>query len=158
MDWIVFSICFGACAAAGATGAAFPPGAWYERLEKPRWTPPNWLFPVAWAVLYIAMSVAAALVAPREGGGAAMALWALQIALNALWSPIFFGARRMGAAIPVVLALWAAVAATMAAFWQIDRIAGLLLAPYVVWCTVAAALNVAVWRLNPDVVPLDPDS
>ena len=158
MDWMVFLICFAACAAAGTTGAAFPPGAWYEDLERPSWTPPNWLFPVAWTTLYIAMSVAAARVAPLEGSGLAMALWALQIALNTLWTPVFFGLRRIKGAIPVVLALWGAVAACMAAMWQLDTVAGLLFAPYLLWCTVAAALNIAMWRLNPNVAPVDPNA
>lgn len=158
MDWMVFLICFAACAAAGTTGAAFPPGAWYEELDRPSWTPPNWLFPVAWTTLYVAMSVAAARVAPLEGAGLAMALWALQIALNTLWTPVFFGLRRIKGAIPVVLALWGAVAACMVAMWQLDTIAGLLFVPYLLWCTVATALNVAMWRLNPHVVPVDPNA
>lgn len=158
MDWMVFLICFAACAAAGTTGAVFPPGAWYQALQRPSWTPPNWLFPVAWTTLYIFMSVAAARVASLEGAGIAMALWALQIALNTLWTPIFFGLRRIKGAIPVVLALWAAVAACMVAMWQLDTIAGLLFAPYLLWCTVASALNIAMWRLNPDVEPVNPDA
>ncbi|MEM1298369.1 MAG: TspO/MBR family protein [Pseudomonadota bacterium] len=158
MDWTVFIICFAACAAAGTTGAAFPAGAWYETLRRPSWTPPNWLFPVAWTTLYICMSVAAARVAPLEGAGLAMALWALQIALNTLWTPVFFGLRRIREAIPVVLALWAAVAACMVAMWQLDPIAGALFAPYLLWCTIASALNIAVWRLNPNVVPVNPNA
>ncbi|MEM6904792.1 MAG: TspO/MBR family protein [Pseudomonadota bacterium] len=154
MDWFVFVICFCACAAAGTTGAAFPPGTWYTRLNRPSWTPPDWLFPVAWTTLYICMSLAAARVAPLEGSGLAMSLWGLQIALNTLWTPVFFGLRRIKEAILVVVALWLAVGATMVAFWQLDQIAGLLFVPYLVWCTVAAALNVAMWRLNPDVPPL----
>ncbi|MEM7746061.1 MAG: TspO/MBR family protein [Pseudomonadota bacterium] len=155
MDWLVFSICLAACFAAGTTGAVFPPGAWYEKLNRPSWTPPNWLFPVAWTVMYVAMSVAAARVAPLGGSGTAMALWALQIAFNTLWTPIFFGLRRIKGAIPVVLCLWGAVFATGMAFLQLDLIAGLLFVPYIVWCTVAAALNIAMWRLNPDVKPLN---
>lgn len=154
MDWLVFSICLFACVAAGTTGAVFPPGAWYERLNRPSWTPPNWLFPVAWTTLYIAMSIAAARVANLEGAGVAMALWALQIALNALWTPIFFGLRRIGGAIIVVIGLWTAVLLCMIELWTLDWIAGLLFAPYLLWCTVASALNIAVWRLNPDVAPL----
>ncbi|MFK7942784.1 MAG: TspO/MBR family protein [Paracoccaceae bacterium] len=158
MDWLVFAICMAACAAAGTSGAAFPPGAWYERLDRPSWTPPNWLFPVAWTTLYVAMSVAAARVAGMEGAGVAMALWALQIALNALWTPIFFGLRRIKEAIPVVLVLWVSVAACMVTFWQLDTIAGALFVPYVAWCTVASALNIAMWRLNPNVEPVNPNA
>jgi tryptophan-rich sensory protein len=102
------------------------------------------------------MSVAAARVAPLEGSGMPMALWGLQIALNTLWTPVFFGLRRFGGAIPVVLGLWVAVAATMVTFWQLDTIAGLLFAPYLLWCTIAAALNIAMWRRNPGIAPIRP--
>ena len=156
MDIAVFGICLAACCAAATTGAVFPPGKWYLTLDRPSWTPPNWLFPVAWTTLYLMMSVAAARVAPLEGSGMPMALWGLQIALNTLWTPVFFGLRRFGGAIIVVVGLWLAVAATMLTFWQLDPLAGWLLVPYLVWCTVAAALNIAMWRRNPDIVPLNP--
>lgn len=154
MDFLVFAICLAACGAAATTGAAFPPGKWYLTLDRPSWTPPNWVFPLAWTSLYIAMSYAAARAAPHEGSGTGMALWGLQIALNTLWSPIFFGLRRFGAAIIVVVALWIAVAGTMLAFWQLDPLAGWLFVPYLLWCTIAAALNIAMWRRNPDVEPV----
>ncbi|MEM7177820.1 MAG: TspO/MBR family protein [Pseudomonadota bacterium] len=155
MDIWVFLICIAACAAAGTTGAAFPPGKWYLTLNRPSWTPPNWVFPVAWTSLYLAMSAAAAIVAPIEGSGLGMALWGLQIALNTLWSPIFFGLRRFGAAIIVVVVLWLAVGATMLAFFQLSALAGLLFVPYLLWCTIAAALNIAMWRMNPGLVPIN---
>lgn len=154
MDFAVFAICLIACGAAATTGALFPPGSWYLSLNRPTWTPPNWVFPVAWTVLYICMSVAAARVAPLEGSGLPMALWGLQIALNTLWTPVFFGLRRFGGAIPVVLGLWLAVAATMLLFWELDTLAGILFAPYLLWCTIAAALNIAMWRRNPDLEPV----
>ncbi|MDD9922549.1 MAG: tryptophan-rich sensory protein [Boseongicola sp.] len=148
MDFGLFAIFFAACCAAAATGAMFDPGEWYENLEKPSWTPPKWLFPVAWTILYIAMAVAAARIAVLEGSGYALAFFALQIALNTLWTPVFFGLHRMGAGMVIILCLWAAVAATMVAFFQLDLIAGLLFVPYLVWVTVASALNYSVMRLN----------
>lgn len=149
MDWTLFAIFLAACFAAGSTGALFEPGAWYRSLAKPRWTPPNWLFPLAWTTLYLSMSVAAARVAPLEGSQYAMAFFALQIALNTLWTPVFFGLKRMGAGMIVLVALWLAVAATLVSFWSLDMIAGLLLVPYLAWVTVAGALNFSVWRMNP---------
>lgn len=137
-----------ACGAAAATGAMFQPGEWYRGLSKPSWTPPDWLFPVAWAVLYLAMSGAAARVAMIDGTGQALALWSVQIALNTLWTPVFFGLRRMGAGLVIIFLLWLAVAATMVAFWQHDRIAGALFLPYLVWVTVAGMLNRSVWYRN----------
>lgn len=149
MDWLVFIVFFAACIAAGTTGAMFEPGAWYRSLAKPRWTPPDWLFPVAWSILYVCMAVAATRVAVLADNALPMAFWALQIALNTLWTPIFFGLKRMRAAMVVIVALWLAVAATMVGFWQMDLIAGLLFVPYLAWVTVAGALNLAVLRLNP---------
>ncbi len=149
MDWFLFAIFLAAALAAGTTGAVFEPGAWYRALAKPRWTPPDWAFPLAWSILYVAMAVAAARVAPLEGSAYAMAFWALQIALNTLWTPIFFGLHRMRFALGVMAGLWLAVAATMIAMWPLDRIAALLFVPYLAWVTAAGALNLAVLRLNP---------
>jgi len=151
MIYVVFAIFLGACFAAGSTGGLFPPGEWYKRLEKPWWTPPNWLFPVAWSVLYLCMAAAGARVAMSPGNGLAMALWALQIALNGLWTPVFFGLRRMKLGLRVLSALWLSVAATLVALWQVDWIAGLLFVPYLGWVSVAAALNLSVLRLNREV-------
>ncbi|MGL6212196.1 MAG: tryptophan-rich sensory protein TspO [Paracoccaceae bacterium] len=154
MDWALFLTFLAACGAASATGAMFQPGPWYTSLTKPSWTPPNWLFPVAWSILYLCMAASAARVAVLPDSGQAMAFWALQIAVNTLWTPIFFGLRRMRAAMVVMVGLWLSVAATMLAFFQLDLIAGLLFVPYLVWVTVASALNFSVLRLNPGVQPV----
>lgn len=149
MEWTLFLTYLAACGAAAATGAMFQPGAWYANLAKPRWTPPDWLFPVAWTVLYLSMSYAAARVAALPETGQALALWSVQIALNTLWTPVFFGLRRMGAGLAIICLLWLAVAATMLAFWQVDWVAGALFAPYLLWVTIAAALNRSVLVRNP---------
>ncbi|MEM6478581.1 MAG: TspO/MBR family protein [Pseudomonadota bacterium] len=149
MDITVFLVYLAACCGAAATGSLFPPDKWYfEELEKPSWTPPPWLFPLAWSVLYIASAVAAARVAGAEGAALASAFWALQIALNTLWSPVFFGLKRLGAAMVALSALWLAVLATTVSFWMIDAVSGLLMAPYVVWVSYAGALNWWIWRKN----------
>jgi tryptophan-rich sensory protein len=149
MIYVLFAIFLTACFAAGSTGGLFPPGDWYARLNKPRWTPPDWLFPVAWTTLYVCIAAAGARAAVSEGNSLAMALWALQIALNGLWTPVFFGLRRMRLGLMVLGALWLSVAATLVALWQVDMWAGLLFVPYLVWVSVAGALNLAVIRLNP---------
>lgn len=152
MDIATFFVFLAACGAAAATGAMFPPGDWYRALKKPAWTPPNLAFPLVWTLLYLAMSYAGSRVAwhaaQDPAAGIALALWSAQIALNTLWTPVFFGLRRMGAALLVICLLWIAVAATMFAFWRIDSLAGLLFAPYLLWVTIAAALNASVLRLN----------
>ncbi len=150
MVWIAFALFLAACFAAGTTGAAFPPGQWYRDLSKPSWTPPDWMFPVAWSSLYVCMAAAGARVAVADDNAIAMALWALQIALNTLWTPVFFGLRNIRGGMLVLVALWLAVAACMVAMWQIDWIAGALFLPYLAWVSVAGALNFSVWRRNPD--------
>ena len=149
MDWTLFLTFLAACGAAAATGAMFEPGDWYKNLNKPWWTPPNWLFPVAWTTLYLLMSLAAMRVAQLPGSGQALAFWGAQIAFNTLWTPVFFGLGRMGAAMVAMLGLWLFVALTMLSFWGLDWVAGLMMAPYVVWVTVAGALNWSVMTLNP---------
>ena len=149
MELSVFLVYLAACCAAAATGSLFPPDKWYfEELKKPGWTPPGWLFPLAWSALYIASAVAAARVAGLEGAALATAFWALQIALNTLWSPIFFGLKRLGAAMAALSCLWIAVAATCVTFFMIDPISGAPMVPYVSWVSYAGALNLRIWRKN----------
>ena len=150
MFWLYFTIFLAACMAAGATGGLFPPGPWYRALKKPGWTPPDWVFPVTWTTLYLCMSTAGARVAMAPDGQLALALWSLQIALNGLWTPVFFGLRKIRLGMAVLVALWASVALTVGALWSVDWIAGALFLPYLLWVTIAGALNASVWRLNPD--------
>ena len=150
MIWLLFAIFLAACFAAGSTGGLFPPGPWYRSLAKPRWTPPDWVFPVAWMTLYLCMAGAGARVAMQDGNGIAMALWSLQIALNGLWTPVFFGLQRIKLGMVVLIALWLSVAATLWQMWLVDPISGILFVPYLVWVTIAGALNGSVWRMNPD--------
>lgn len=155
MDIILFFIFLAACFGAGATGAAFPPGEWYQRLAKPSWTPPNWVFPVMWTTIYVLVAFAAARVAGLEGSGYAMAFWAAQIAFNALWTPTFFGLRRLKGALIVMVFLWLSVLGCFVTHWQMDLWAGLAMLPYLAWVTVAGVLNLSVARLNPQVKPVD---
>lgn len=148
-DLGLFATYLAACMAAAATGAMFNPDAWYRSLSKPRWTPPPPVFPIAWTTLYLLMSWAAARVGTAGDHPQAQAFWALQIALNTLWTPIFFGLHRIRAAMVVMACLWLAVAATTVAFWQADPAAGAAMVPYVIWVTIAGALNLSVVRRNP---------
>jgi benzodiazapine receptor len=133
---------------AGALGARFGPDAWYAALAKPGWNPPAWVFAPVWTLLYLAMGIAAWLVWRRGGGAAPLLLWGVQLALNAVWPPLFFGLHRPDLAFADIVLLWLAVLATTIAFWRVTASAGLLLAPYLAWVTFAAALNLAIWRLN----------
>jgi benzodiazapine receptor len=149
MDWGLFFTFLAACGAAAATGAMFQPGDWYEGLNKPRWTPPGFVFPLVWTTLYIAMSYAAMLVAQSGQGGQALGFWAAQIAFNTLWSPIFFGLHRMRAALVAMAGLWLFVLACVISFGQISLLAGALMVPYLLWVSIAGALNLSVLRRNP---------
>ena len=119
--------------------------------------PPNWAFPVSWTTIYLLMSFAASRVAMMPGGGYAMVFWAIQIAFNMLWTPVFFGLRRMKAALPIIGVLWLAVLGCTITHWQLDAWAGLAFLPYLAWVTVAGALNREMVRLNPDAAPLAMD-
>jgi tryptophan-rich sensory protein len=154
MDWLLFCIFLAATFAAGATGAMFPTGEWYKQLNKPSWTPPNWLFPVAWTSIYLLMAFAGARVAVLEGSAYAMAFWGMQIAFNALWTPVFFGLRNLKASLPIMAGLWISVFGATITHWQLDLWAGLAFVPYLTWVSVAAALNISMVRLNPDQKPL----
>ncbi|NJM55561.1 MAG: tryptophan-rich sensory protein [Verrucomicrobiae bacterium] len=129
-------------------GAWAPPGEWYRSLNKPSWTPPSWLFGPAWTFLYLSMAVAAWVVWRRAGWSAPLRWWLAQLALNAVWTPLFFGLRQPGWAFAEIVLLWLAIAVTMVKFFRVKRWAGALLVPYLLWVTFAATLNFALWRMN----------
>jgi len=144
----LFAIYLAACAVPATAGVLFKPGDWYGGLSKPRWTPPDWLFPVVWAFLYVAMALAAARVAALPGTSLASAFWTLQISINTLWSAVFFGLHRIAAGGIIIAVLWGAVATTLILFWRYDEFAGVLMVPYLLWVTLALALNWSVWARN----------
>lgn len=128
----------------GVTGTA----AEYNGLRQPDWAPPSWVFGPVWTVLYVMIALAGWLVWQRIGFRGPMWLYAAQLALNALWTPLFFGAGQYGFAFADIVALWLLIAVTAAMFWRIRRPAGVLLLPYWVWVTYATALNFAIWQMN----------
>jgi len=139
------------CFSAGAVGAQFTPGTWYAGLAKPAWTPPGWVFAPVWTTLYLLMAVAAWLVTLNgewRQRCLPLALFILQLAVNAAWSWLFFGLQRPGWALLNILMLWGLVSVTVVLFLNTRRVAGILLLPYWGWLTLAAALNAAIWRLN----------
>lgn len=140
-----------ACVATALSGAIFGPDDWYRQLKKPSWQPPDWLFGPAWMVFYALIAVAGWLVWSKAGfAGAALplALYFLQLVLNALWSAIFFGMRRIGLAAVETVLMWFVILATIVAFYPIEPRAAWLMVPYLLWVTFAFVLNVTVWRLN----------
>jgi tryptophan-rich sensory protein len=139
-------------AAAVGSIASMNAAEFYARLSRPPWAPPAWLFGPAWTVLYTAMAVAAWLVWRQGGFGharAALVLFIAQLAVNALWSWVFFAWKRGALSFAVVLLLWVLIAATIVAFWRIDSLAGALMLPYLAWVSFASALNYSTWQRNP---------
>ncbi|MDN5749388.1 MAG: tryptophan-rich sensory protein [Pseudonocardia sp.] len=123
----------------------------YEALQQPTWAPPAWLFGPVWTLLYATIAVAGWLVWRRAGwSGArtALTVFAAQLVLNALWTPLFFGAGLLGVAFVEIVVLWLVIAATIVLFARHSRAAAALLVPYLAWVTFASALNLAIWILN----------
>lgn len=126
-------------------------GTWYAELKKPGFQPPDWIFGPVWTALYLSMAVAAWLVWRARGQTPAfypLLLFAMQLSLNVAWSYTFFYLRRPELALADLILLWLAIVATILAFWHSSRIAGWLLAPYLLWVSFAAALNYSIWTLN----------
>ena len=140
------------CLLAGAIGAIFTTPAiptWYASLNKPDFNPPNWVFGPVWTTLYILMGVAAYLVY-REGKNAERALnvFAGQLALNTMWSFLFFGLQSPFLGLVCIITLWLAIAATIREFYAHSRTAAMLMVPYILWVSFATVLNFFVWVLN----------
>jgi tryptophan-rich sensory protein len=135
----------------GAT-ASVSAGPFYAELVRPSWSPPGWIFGPVWSVLYAMMGVAAWLVWRARGfsgAGPALGLFLVQLAVNALWSWLFFGWRQGALAFVDILVLWVLIVATIVTFRRASRVAATLLVPYLAWVTFASLLNFSVWRLNP---------
>jgi len=146
--WLIAS--FIAAAIGGA--ASVKAGAFYAQLVRPEWAPPSWVFGPVWTVLYAMMGIAAWLVwrvAGFRAARTALTLFFVQLALNALWSWLFFGWHRGVLAFADIVLLLALIVATLIAFWRIKPLAGALLVPYLSWVSFATALNYSVWQLNP---------
>lgn len=140
--------------AAIGSAASLQAGPFYTQLARPDWAPPSFVFGPVWTVLYALMGIAAWLVWRDAGFRAAktaLTLFLVQLALNALWSWLFFVWHRGGLAFADILLLWALIIGTLIAFWRIRPLAGALLVPYLMWVSFASALNYSVWQLNPEI-------
>ncbi|OPH82917.1 TspO/MBR family protein [Nitrobacter vulgaris] len=124
------------------------PGAWYAGLAKPSFNPPNWLFAPVWTVLYILIAIAGWRVWHADACGWPMRLWWGQLALNFIWSPVFFAAHQIGIALVIILLLLAAIFAFIATAWRLDRVAAWLFVPYAAWVAFASLLNASLFALN----------
>ncbi len=136
------------CLVAGAIGGSFRPGQWYAELAKPPGTPPDWVFAPVWTLLYIMMGIALWLWWQAGAPRRVMLLFGLQLALNVLWSALFFGLQRPALALVEVLLLMAAIIATMTAGRTIRPAAAGLMVPYLLWVAYAGYLNAGIVFLN----------
>ena len=153
-DWMAFIISFAACMTAASVGGLFTTRAieeWYRGLRKPSWNPPEWAFGPVWTILFILMAISAWLVW-EEGGLDSqfipLSIFGVQLALNVAWSGIFFYKRMLLGGLIEVVVFWAAILATIIAFWGASVLAAVLLFPYIAWVSIASYLNYTIWRLN----------
>ena len=147
MSLVVFLV---VVAAVALVGSRFRPDAWFERLRKPSFNPPNAVFGPVWAVLYLAIAVSGWR-AWTEAGDAwtpAMTLWVIQLALNGAWSWLFFARHRIDLALVDIVVLLVAIVGYMAAVAPQSVLAAWLFAPYALWVAFATLLNAAILRLN----------
>ena len=142
----------GLCLLVGAADAAVGAGAirhWYLSLTRPPATPPNWVFGPVWSTLYVMMGIAAWLVWRRRGASPALRLWGWQLAVNAAWTPFFFGLHNPALALADIAVLLGLLVFTIRGFARVQRTAALLMLPTLIWTGYAAYLNAGFWWLNP---------
>ncbi len=125
---------------------------WYEYLNKPFLSPPNWIFGPVWTTLYVLMGISAFLIwrngLDKKDVKKALAIFIFQLFLNSLWSVIFFGFQDPMTAFVGIISLWCAIMATIISFYKVSKIAGLILIPYILWVSFASYLNLMIWILN----------
>ena len=155
MKWIRLIISIIICQLAGVVGSVFTAPSiptWYATLQKPFFTPPSWVFAPVWITLFTLMGISLYLVWERgmenRNVRVAVYVFGLQLVLNAAWSFLFFGLQNPFLAFAEILVLWISIMASIILFYRISKRAGLILIPYIVWVTVATALNYSVWILN----------
>lgn len=143
------------CLSAGIIGSFYTYPAipvWYAGLNKPFFSPPNWIFGPVWTILYVMMGISAYMIwkKRKESLEAAkgLSIFALQLILNTMWSVVFFGFRDPFFAFLLIIVLWSAILLTIFQFRKLSVNAALLLGPYIIWVTFAALLNAAVWLMN----------
>lgn len=149
IGWVALSLAAGQVGNLLGNAAASP---LYRRLDLPSWAPPGAVFAPVWITLYVLMGTAAWLVWRErgfDGARAALTLFIVHLLFNAAWTGIFFGLGAPGLAFAEIVVLWLMIAALVVLFWRQRALAGVLLLPYLAWVTFAAALNYAIWRMNP---------
>lgn len=148
-NWLLLAVFLAIVIGVGAVlGVATAPGEWYAGLDKPPFNPPSWIFAPVWFTLYVLIAIAGWRTYLREPTGLAMKLWAGQMVLNWLWSPVFFVLHWLWPAMLVILAMLAAILAFIAVTWRKDRASALMFLPYAAWVAFASLLNLSIAVLN----------
>ncbi|MFK7795359.1 MAG: TspO/MBR family protein [Gammaproteobacteria bacterium] len=150
MRWLNLIFWIALCMLAGFIGSLFSPGEWYQSLQKPLLNPPNIIFPIVWNILFVLMGIAAWRIGEKQRKtiSLALALFIIQLCFNALWSYLFFGMQSPGLALIEILFLWILILVTTFIFYRIEKIAGILLIPYLGWVSFAIYLNYSIYYLN----------
>lgn len=154
MDWPALAAAVGVVLVVEAIGTAvtsWSDWTWYRGLDKPSWTPPGWVFGTVWTLLYLSMAAAAWLVLrerDRQAVVVPLGVFAGQLLLNAVWTPLFFGLHSPFAALIDLTLLWPTLAAAIVLFWRIVPLAGGILLPYLAWVSFAWVLNLGTWYMN----------
>ncbi|MCA9091507.1 MAG: tryptophan-rich sensory protein [Planctomycetaceae bacterium] len=131
-----------------AIGYLTAPGEWYAGLDKPSFNPPGWIFGPVWTLLYIAIALAGWWVWEHRRQSVAMKIWWIQLALNFIWSPVFFSAHQIGLALSVIVALLFAIIAFIVTTWERERAAAVMFIPYAAWVGFASVLNASIFIIN----------
>jgi len=148
LGFVLLSLSAGAVGGIATAGSI---GGWYQTIAKPEWNPPGWVFGPVWTTLYLMMGIAAWLVWRKAKAGEKalpLGLFAVQLALNAFWSFVFFAWHQIGWALVEIIVLWVAIAATIASFSRVSKTAARLLIPYLIWVSFASYLTYTIWTLN----------
>lgn len=147
--WITLPIfLIATMALGGIVGASTPPSEWYDNLAKPVFNPPDWVFAPVWTVLYAMVAFAGWRSWDRAKSSVPTKTWFIQFAVNLTWSPVFFGLQMMGLALIIIILMIALTAAFVKTSWRLDRLAALLMVPYLAWISFAAVLNATLWVMN----------
>lgn len=152
--WVVFYLCV---QVASSAGFVFPLGdanPWYNTLNEPSFAPPGWVFGPVWTTLYIliATSIYRVVVTLDHSWNhwipLAVGLWALQLALNTIWTPVFAGAQNLEVAFFYIILLWSSILLYIFVSWKVDRWSSIIMVPYLAWVSFASVLNYTYWQLN----------
>ena len=148
--WLSLVWWVGICLLTGFVGSLFAPGEWYQEMQKSALTPPNYVFPIVWNILFVLMGIAAWRVWGKRKKGVrfALSLFLVHLIFNMLWSYLFFGIHRPDLALFEIVFLWVVILLTIIAFIKVDRLAGIIMLPYIAWVSFAIYLNYAFVELN----------